>query len=1278
MHKKRVNSVSSKAKSKNKSKSLAEHHKAYISMAVSAVILILAVIFVYPMIGDQGVVGQAWKSESWDAPYTEDFYWEVAPTIGYLNNDAGGCTNPNYQDIETDLVPSVNDVITKGCCIGSNKHYCMSPYNPVAKVDPTCYHENSFFLGTYLCFNHDDDQDLDILICTEGDGGFHGKEVGEFTCDGEKQVWSIGNTKPENEVDGTECLEENEGKLDIIGQYYCDQTLWKKCSSKNEGDSKGGYICSSNKWTKCANDAKLLDDKYYCYESNWETCQANYKSKISIDKTHYCDGDSWEVCDNVDYKTTSDGVYACFEDTWETCTAELEEEGELIDSSKKVCYNFLWNICDEDNTDNIGTITPSFQYHCEQKELLSTVSWSNIFQFSDGGFYEVLLNDKKKTIEINPTYFDIHVCDKGTENVADIATICYKESEAGEEKTKPIESISRIQKGGEFFIFDHSKLDKVDDLLILYENEIINLDEKKEIKTFLIKDITKAAIGHPVKLPFGEATFNFVNERRLALKFGNEYYLVSHPAEAFKLEKLKLTKLPYLQELTIQSIGNQYQFIDEDTDKAINFYYDGINLQILPGLPGQMAAAFISPKNLEKNFEFFFTTNIPISLENSGDLIFDNANITVCNQDKAGDIQVLQVCVNEVEAFTLDKDELVIKEINGKEVAFLYQYNETENQKTGYVFLVKEVKSGELDLDYSNFVDSMIKGRRLAVKFGNGLYLLEHPVSILSLPKLNLVGYTETGQTPYPALGSEKKVEFSIAEGKIILERDYLQPPPPFKIHGLTQQQILDIPLNLEDNLSTSMSNQVSIKVTNPPFGIISVDEDDLTAYDASFKITTANGNYKLNYQIPRQIGPNSLFYYFSASIKEDQFVKTAKIYYLYNINKEKSLSHDFNDQFIQTFTGGNELAIYSEGFFYLLGYEGANSGGKSFFSLDKLTLRLLNGTEEEFTGNVDFATQSVTFPVLKGELSVIIDDDANTITFSSKGAETLITEDFDTHSTLLTTENKVSIYNTNYEICDTPDTELNEEVVLLCQSSGGLYLLKKNQPNEDILKKDKLFWYQGSVNGEKTIKISDVENIELKAIPFPSWADLVNNVNEDKSKVYKWQNQLFELSGGSKFGLSGGDKLSSYSLKTVPGGNLYPLKNLKSSPEGLENGTFVYNEHLLIAKQEWDNDFKIKLTLIPKTHKLLSGAGMNISESGTTFAYSLEAPLYVLKYQIFGNVKNLLRITLIESDNPNSFYSSLFVSGTEKDVLLTSGDKLNIKFNATSDFSSPLIIIKK
>ncbi|MBT4805250.1 hypothetical protein HON71_03695, partial [Candidatus Woesearchaeota archaeon] len=155
--------------------------------------------------------------------------------------------------------------------------------------------------------------------------------------------------------------------------------------------------------------------------------------------------------------------------------------------------------------------------------------------------------------------------------------------------------------------------------------------------------------------------------------------------------------------------------------------------------------------------------------------------------------------------------------------------------------------------------------------------------------------------------------------------------------------------------------------------------------------------------------------------------------------------------------------------------------------------------------------------------------------------------------------------------------------------------------------------------------------------------------------------------------------KLEGYSLKTVPDGILYPLKNVKSSPEGLQNGTFVYNEHLLTAKQSLDKiTFNIGLTLTPEPYKLLSSAGMNITDLATPFAYSLEAPLYVLKYQIFGNVKNLLRITLIESDNPNSFYSSLFVSGTEKDVLLTSGDKLNIKFNATSDFSSPLIIIKK
>ena len=168
MHKKRVNSVSSKAKSKNKSKSLAEHHKAYISMAVSAVILILAVVFVYPMIGDEGtVVGKATGSWTWDDPPPSNYAWlegkgpdigiskknDVCPKIDskesvfvttqiwWIEEKGGSWAWDEFDDDQIEFYGR-DPGIEEACCPSEN--YCVGNLKPgKSGKDYTCYHPGS-------------------------------------------------------------------------------------------------------------------------------------------------------------------------------------------------------------------------------------------------------------------------------------------------------------------------------------------------------------------------------------------------------------------------------------------------------------------------------------------------------------------------------------------------------------------------------------------------------------------------------------------------------------------------------------------------------------------------------------------------------------------------------------------------------------------------------------------------------------------------------------------------------------------------------------------------------------------------------------------------------------------------------------------------------------------------------------------------------------------------------------------------------------------------------
>ncbi len=1018
------------------------------------------------------------------------------------------------------------------------------------------------------------------------------------------------------------------------------------CTSDKEGNKKDNYICSSNKWKKCANIAKLELDRHYCDGTSWFTCDETTKDEVTEDKKYSCNGVSWESCTNSNEgTTTTNNQYACFDDKWQTCTAEIELEEKPI-NNEVACFNSLWNTCDGDNA---GTVTPNYQYYCDGKD------WRDDFHIDNKNFYEVKVVKgtpwKNIITDIND-YPHIELCDKETEAFLDKATLCYDPGD----KTLELASLNYLNSGAK-------KPNATNNVLFIYGEPSAN--EKKSVSVILLQDLTNS----PVIIPSGNFAKNLIAGQRLGLKLPTdadnyEYYLLSHePAELFDFNKLTITHLPTKAKYTPTLIpANNYQFTVL-ADKAITITQQSGEIKITIDVPGEAPAAYPIPFSLINKSEVPFSTSEPVKLTN-----LNNILLTVCTDDNPADQLTLLVCLNDQHTLTLEKDVLTNATIGGKEVALLYQISTNEDgtqKKQGSIFHLEKLSDTNKPLNFNNYVDNMVAGRRLALEFEKQLYLMEHPIQqFLSLPALNLVKYLDSGSVIYPATGSEKKVDFLISEGKVILERNFGTPPPPFQIKALTKQQIVDTPLDLKKELFTSMSNQIPVQISdNPEFGIISVAESDLTGYDASFKLTTTKmADYHLNYQIPKVFddAPSTLFYYFSANVEDGKPIKTAKIYYLYDLVDENE--HDFNNEFIEIFTSGNELALKLEGFYYLLGYEGATSEGKSFFSLDKLTLKLLNGTEEEFTGTTDFATQSVNFPVLKGEITVKVDDVNNKIKFSSEGAESLITEEFtaDQFSTFLTTENKVKVGNTNYEICDTSSTETNQEVVLLCP---GTKLLYKNQPDEEIID-NKLFWYLGIVDGKKTIKVSDVEELSGK-ITFSDWGIFVDKIKEGKSKIYKWKDQLFELTGG--------DKLESYSLKTIPEGKLYPLQNVKSSVEGLQNGTFVYNEYLLTAKQDWTGDYNIKLNLKPLGYKLLSLAGMNITEKKVGFAYSIEAPLYSLKWDESGS---LIKISLNELDSLDAFYSSKFASGTEKDVLLTSGDKLNIKYNMTS--TGPLIIIKK
>ncbi len=839
-------------------------------------------------------------------------------------------------------------------------------------------------------------------------------------------------------------------------------------------------------------------------------------------------------------------------------------------------------------------------------------------------------------------------CDTDTSKVSNQATLCEYADLTSQLPTDKIviDSVSELKSGAE------QPFEK-DGLLFLYEGQSLGFEGPGVQGPFKVADIIllkEIPVGQDIIMPLQPFYNNLITGQRLAVKFQGEYYLLSHPnAPMFDFNQLKLVHLPTMQEFPAKHIPkNFYQFeVFGDKNKALNIYKQSDQIVFTITKPGEAPAAYPLPFDLSQKYEIPFSATEPIKLTDLSDTL-----LTVCTTDNSADNLNLLICENGNHKLTLLRDQLTEAEIQGQKVALLFEVvteADGSQKKQAYLFWREELSSQTVDLDYNDLINNFVAGRRIAFSFGDSVYLAKHPVSqFISLPSLELAAYTESGKTIYPASGSEKKVGFLIPEGKIILERDFSTPPPPFKINALTKQQIIDTPVDLEKQLFASMSNQIPVKIIAPDFGIVSVNtQDDISADKDLFKISTETKlDFILKYGIPKVI-ENTLFYYFSASIDAGEFVKAVKIYRLYDLSITAGSQHAFNDEFIKIFTAGNELAFKFDKSYYLLGYKGATEGTKAFFSLSDLTLRSLNNSAE-YGVSADLEAQTATFEVPEGNIVIWKDGIHNLLEFSATTKDILTLEEFEEYSMLLTSENKVKINEVTYKICDNQNTEMNDKVVLFC-SGAEQKLLALDTP---ITLNGKLFWYQGKINGLKNIKVYSIEGITDEPITYPTWGDLQKKVAEGKSPAFSWQKQYFELIGTQN--------LDTFALQTIPDGELYPIQDLQSSTEDLQNGTFEYHSNLLQALQEWTEGYNIQLTLTPLDYLLVTEEGFNVSadQNEILFTPSLGAPIYHVDLTKF--YPELAAVILEDKGKIFAFY--LLPPGKTQAVLLPNGEVIEIE----------------
>jgi len=494
--------------------------------------------------------------------------------------------------------------------------------------------------------------------------------------------------------------------------------------------------------------------------------------------------------------------------------------------------------------------------------------------------------------------------------------------------------------------------------------------DPKEVNAVLTKDLTTSVVDFPV----ASFTENLLNGQRILLKLGNDHYLLSYPKgdELFTTEKLRLTHVPLGTEYSAELYAgtNTYLFRVLGERQITVTVVPGQRVVITSLRLGEAPAAYVVPGNLTQQFELNFSAGTPLQLTDPA-----LGTLTLCREDNPADPQQALVCLDNQQLVILRQSNLTSIVRNGIHYAFLYERK--DDRKVISVFNVHSLSDRVTSLSYNDFINALVAGKRVSVEFEGKLYLFRHPQApTLTLRDVRLDSYRVNEIVAVEPTGSEDYLEFVVLDGKITLQRQYGVPPPPFEVTALTRRQITDKSLDLNEELFTTMSSRIPVKITSPvDLGIVGASADDVARYQQMFGITFQDGNHEVLYQQPYvipNINPQILLYYRNAHLNGSVPVKTMDIYRMYDLDggvNNGLQSRLFTDQFIQNFTVGKEIALRYLGDYYLLGYRSLSSGA-SFFDISRVTLRSLQGSQS-YTGVVD--GEAITFTLPEGKVSIAV-----------------------------------------------------------------------------------------------------------------------------------------------------------------------------------------------------------------------------------------------------------------------------------------------------------------
>ncbi len=956
------------------------------------------------------------------------------------------------------------------------------------------------------------------------------------------------------------------------GEYLCGNSGWEQCSSTMQGQQRGGFTCTNinNKWQWFSQFACSPSGKYKLRTGTGTT-----------GNTLMCDGSQWRDCTYFDTNPILDYNvnFQC-----QHPSRAVNAQSRTMILTETACNNNL-----DDDNDGVAD--------CADRDCFEALGLANSFTVTLKRYGCLLAAVDSESTGGLADFQNIHLCDQGTERLASVATLCATGGSAlsltsGKVQVQSMTSLKTAAVKPFTYASDKS-------ITFLYFEPTSGL---KEVHASFTIDITTVSQSFPLS----NFVPNMATGQKLVLKQGNELYMLSFPSNAtlFSFDQLQVMRLPTMQTYPAQQYAgtNDYIFYVEN-QQTIVVGVDPANGQVSitsrdigTQLP-EIAAGYATPYNLLNQLEVPFTQSTPVTITNPSEV----GDITICRNDNPADVTQVLVCRTQAPAqFSLRLGNLISIRIGQNDYAFLYELK--NNQKTISVYQIQHSTTppAQGSLIYNEFINAMVQGRRVAFELideqgDSNLYLAEHPVqATFSLQDVKLKQYTTAGMTTFPASGSVDRVEFMVLEGRITVQRNYGVPPPPFDLIGETRRQIADMPLNLENRTFTSFSSEVPVRIDAPTnYGIISAAPNDIALFQPTFRVQRTAPSvrtFDLPYRVPivdaqpassAIPGPrNTLFYYHTAEINGVVPIKTASVYRLYELPTAGTpLFHIFDNNFITSFTQGNELALKFESSledqaqnYYLLGYQGADPTVQ-FFDINKVTLKSL---KDAASYSKTISGQQALFSVPEGTVNVTIVTDqlgVDKIKFSTiaqiQAATTQLARDYAytlgvTDQVLIGFPNpqlfnmcNVNIYNavTAANVCygqgTAAQTIIVNGVTTFKASDGSIFLLETN----------------GRTGANKKVIIRKMINLNDVTPTF----DFLGNLNWTwfANHVVSGDVPVFNITGTYYLPLTQSSLLQDLQFALHSNiGTRFPLRNVLSESPVLFNGSFVFGPDVVYVDQ--------------------------------------------------------------------------------------------------------------